>query len=194
MRVFASILASGLVSGLLGCVPASAPHGGGGDDDQISNTVDGGALEGSGSGSGSGSAAMTATDFVGALDRGGCDEAFTCKSSYPSNAPVSFAEQFGSSNQQCYDLSVAYEQYSTINSEIAAGNITWNPTDAATCLATLTYPSSCATYWNNGATYPNACKTALQGHASNGSACLVDWDCSDFTAHCDGNSHKCSTN
>jgi hypothetical protein len=137
---------------------------------------------------------MTATDFVGALDHGGCDEAFTCMSSYPNNAPNTFASEYGSSNAQCYDLSVAYENYSVINSEIAAGKITWNPTDAATCLAGLTYPSSCSTYWNNGPNYPAACKTALVGKAADGSACLVDWDCSDWNAYCDGTSHKCSTN
>jgi hypothetical protein len=184
MRVFALLL----VSAVLGCTPATGPGSTGDDDGPIGNNLDGG------TGSGSGSASVSATEFVTALDHGYCDEAWVCKSSYPSGADVSFSDAYGNSNQQCYDYALAYEQNSVIDSEIAAGHITYDPIAAAQCLATITYPSSCSTFWNNGPDYPTACTTALVGTAQNGASCLVDWDCADFTAYCDTSNHHCSTN
>lgn len=183
MRVLALTLV------VLGCSPATGPGSTGDDDGPIHNNPDGG--EGSGSGSGSGSAALTPTEFVTGLDHGYCDEAWTCKSSYPGS---SFSSDYGNSNQQCYDLAFAYEQNSVIESQVAMGKITFDPIAAAQCLATITYPSSCSTFWNDGPDYPTACTTALVGMVANGQTCLVDWDCADFTAYCDTSNHKCSTN
>jgi hypothetical protein len=120
-----------------------------------------------------------------------CDQAFMCKSTFPTTEGVTFEQAFGTSAMACYADADMYNNATAVAAAITAGKITWNPTDAAACLAGITFPA-CAEYWMNGPNDVAACATALVGHVADGQACVVDYECSSVTSYCDETTKKCT--
>jgi hypothetical protein len=183
---------SAIVFGTLiaACGVGGAPddNGGGGSN----GGSGGGGGGGSGSGSGGGSTDTSGVaNFLHEMGKKYCDQAFTCKATFPTDQGVTFEQAFGSSAMQCYADSDAYFNAPAVVAQINAGTITWNPTDAAACLSGITFPA-CAQFWTDGPMEPAACATALVGKVADGQACVVDLECASATSYCDATSKKCT--
>jgi len=156
--------------------------GGGGDDD------------GSGSGSDTGSNTpppppITVDMYLQQMVMTDCSEAFTCMASFPTTSGDTFAQDFGASVSDCVTMESSFNPPAMVESEIAAGKITFDGAAAAACVAGITY-STCAAYWTDGGDYPAACDTAMVGTVADGGACVVDFDCSNLMSFCETN--KCT--
>ena len=182
MRFFISI-----VFFVAACAGTSTTGGGddtggkgdnGGDNGSGSNTGGNGSCNGSGTTGG-----ITATQFLTQLDQKDCDEGFACQASFPTTAGQTFQDAFGTSVQDCYAESASYEMAATVESEITAGKIHFDPVAAAACVASITY-GTCADYWANGPMEAAACDTAMVGTIADGGACLVNDDCSNVQSSC----------
>jgi hypothetical protein len=192
---FAAVLFVSLVAACVGAPPDSSGGGGGGGGGTGGGGGGGGGSgEGSGSGSGTGTGtggSITATQFLAQMSQKFCDEAFTCKTSFPTDAGVTFADAFGASSQECVSSATAYDMPSVVEQQITAGKIKFNGADAATCVSGLTFPA-CTEFWQNGPNAPAACDTAMQGTVADGAACLVDYECSNAQSYCDQTTKKCT--
>ncbi|MDB4953377.1 MAG: hypothetical protein JWO36_946 [Myxococcales bacterium] len=133
---------------------------------------------------------MSATQYLAQMDMKYCDEAFTCKASFPTNAGVTFTQAFGASASACYSDSAAQEMPATVEAEITAGKIHYDSSAAQQCLAGVAF-GTCAAFWMNGPTMPAACDTVLVGTIADGAACVVDYDCSNVASICDATTQKC---
>ena len=143
-----------------------------------------------GSGSG-GSGSMTATQYLTAMEMKYCDEAFSCKASFPTDQGVTFDQAFGTSASQCYADGAAQDMPAQVEAEITAGKIHYDGVAAAACVSGITF-GACSDFWNGtGGTDPAACGTALVGTVADGGACVVDYDCSNEQSVCDPTSHTC---
>jgi len=181
------------VSFLAACA-GSAPDSGAGSGSGSGTGSGGGDGTGSGGGSGGGGGGTStgATQFLDQMGHKICDEAFMCKSSFPTDFGGTFDEVFGTTATQCYTDSLASFDPMKVEQQITAGTIKFNAADAATCLAGLTFPATCADFWQNGPTMPAACDTALVGTIADGQACVVDLECSNVQSYCDPTSKKCT--
>lgn len=192
MRLSTILVASILANA---CVP-DAPESGdaiGGDDGSGGG---GGGGDGTGSGSGSGSGGgggggITATAFLAGMAQKFCDEAFTCKSSFPTDEGVTFDQAFGASAAACVTDAETYDMPAQVEAQITAGKIQFNGTDAATCVNGITF-GTCATFWSTGPDMPAACDTAMVGTVADGQACVVDYECSGASSYCDPTAKKCT--
>jgi hypothetical protein len=186
-------MSSRLSTIVFGCLIAACGVGGSPDE-----TGDGdGKGDGTGSGGGSGGGGGGSTDtsgvanFLHEMGKKYCDQAFTCKASFPTDEGVTFEQAFGMSATECYADADMYNNAPAVVAAITKGTITWNPSDAAACLAGITFPA-CAMYWMNGANESAACATALVGKIADGQACVVDFECASPTSYCDDTSKKCT--
>ncbi len=176
------------------CMGSAPPDGGGGGGGGGDGGGGGGGGNGSGSGSGGGGGNVDTSgvaNFLHEIGKKYCDQAFTCKASFPTDAGVTFDQAFGTSAMQCYTDSDAANDTPTIVAQINGGTITWNQADATACLAGLTFPA-CAQFWQQGGNEPAACGTALVGHVADGGACVSSYECTNLMSYCDATSKKCT--
>src|SRR5262245_60172172 len=132
---------------------------------------------GSGSnGSGEGRSELSVPEFLGALSKQKCDDAFTCMSTYPTSVGISFSDVFGESPQVCYAHAAERNDPAVVQTSAASGKIKYDSTSAKQCIAEITAPA-CATYWNSEPPYPEVCKRALVGTVPDGGTCAVDYEC-----------------
>jgi hypothetical protein len=181
--IFASLVAAA------GCVGEAPDPLGGGND----NGGGGGGGGGSGDDSGGGGdpSSMTATKFLDELGKKFCDQAFSCRSSFPTDEGITFQEAFGATQQQCYADSLEWNEPQKVEQQIAAGKIKWNAADAAGCLAGITF-GSCTQFWDQGPSMPASCDTALVGTVADGGACVTHLECVNALSYCDGSTRKCT--
>jgi len=162
---------------------ASTSGGGGGGSGSGGN----GKGDGSGSGGGGG---LAVADFLTKIGMADCDQAFTCKSTFPTDQGVTFEQAWGATQSACYAAESPADYLAKVGSEVSAGKIHYNASAAAACLAGITAPN-CATLWTAGPAYPDACGTALVGTVADGGACVVDYDCSNLMSICIDTTSKC---
>ena len=170
------------------CMGAAPSGGGGGSTGGNTGGDTGGSTGGDTGGSAGGSTGSssqqitTADQFLTASEDGDCKEAFTCMSSFvPAGSGDTFADDWGTSLSDCENDS----DYNTqVEADITSGIITFNAADANACISGTVYPTSCATWWSDGADYPDACDTALKGSVADGGKCNVDEDCSNLDSYC----------
>jgi hypothetical protein len=186
-------MSSRLSTIVFGCLIAACGVGGGTDEtgDGKGDGTGGGSGGGSGGGGGGSTDTSGVANFLHEMGKKFCDQAFTCKASFPTDEGVTFEQAFGASAMACYADADMYNNAPAVAAAITKGTITWNPTDAAACLAGITFPA-CAMYWMNGANEPAACATALVGKIADGQACVVDFECASPTSYCDETSKKCT--
>lgn len=133
---------------------------------------------------------LTATQFLDALGHKDCDDAFACKSNFPTDAGVTFAQAFGASTSECYAGAAQYYNATAVQAAITAGKIAFDGTAAATCVAGFSAPV-CTTYWDQGPDFPAACDSAMVGKVATGAACTVDFECAGDN-WCDDSTKKCA--
>lgn len=131
----------------------------------------------------------TATSYLSQLAKLDCDQAFKCKTSYPTNADVTFEQAWGRNPQECYALYLADLMPALVEADIVRGTIQFDPSAAAKCLAG-TKLGTCSEYWKNGPDYANACDEAFKGQLSDGKTCAIDIECD--SAFCDLSANVCA--
>lgn len=178
---------------LSACTAELAPTGGGaptgGNPGSGGTPNPGGGTPPGGGGGGGGS--MTATQYLTQMEMKFCDEAFTCKASFPTTQGVTFDQEFGTSASQCYSDGAAQDMPAQVEAEITAGKIHYDAAAAQACVTGLMF-GACTDFWNGtGGTFPAECSTALVGTVADGGACVVDYDCSSAASVCDPTNHTC---
>ena len=133
---------------------------------------------------------MAVSEFLTALGKKDCDDAFACKANFPTDQGVTFAEAFGASTNECYMDAATYYNASSISASITAGKIIYTAADAKSCVESLKAPT-CSTYWTAGPDFSDKCDTALVGKVATGAACTNDFECSGEN-WCDDTSKKCA--
>jgi hypothetical protein len=188
---FHTILFASLVA-VAGCVgEAPDPVGGGNGNGNGGGGGDGSGGGGDDSGDGGDPSSMTATKFLDEVGRKFCDQAFSCKSSFPTDEGITFQEAFGATQQQCYADSLEWNEPQKVEQQIAAGKIKWSAADAAACLSGISF-GSCSQFWNEGPNMPAACDTALVGTVADGGACVTHLECVNVYSYCDDSTRKCT--
>lgn len=109
-----------------------------------------------------------------------CDQAFTCKASFPTDVGVTFEQAFGADQSACYADAAAYYDAAAVEAGITADRIGFDATAAADCLAGLSSAAApvCTTFWTEGPAFPDACYTVFTGKVASGGACTIDFECS----------------
>lgn len=181
-----TILLLSLLGGCVGSTPEPTGGGGGsGEGGGGGGGSGGGGGGGNGEGSGGGGGGVTATQFLAQMNEQFCTQAFMCQATFPTDEGVAFADAFGASVTECVSFGEEYDMPAQVEAAITAGKIQFNSSDAAACLAGITFPA-CTSFWTDDASYPAACDTALVGTVADGGACTVDYECSNLDAYCDG--------
>lgn len=171
---FAVVIA---ILGACASSPSGKTGGPGGDDGDDTGSNPGGSDD-------PGSAdPITVDAFLQQMAKVDCDEAFACKASFPTDAGGTFDELYGSTATDCYAMANMYNDPVKVASEITAGKIHFDGSAAATCVAGITF-GTCTEYWDDGGDYPAACDGAISGTIADGSACVVDYDCSNVDSYC----------
>jgi hypothetical protein len=155
--------------------------GGGGNGD--------GSGSGSGDGGGGGTTQMTATKFLEGIGTKYCDQAFSCRTSFPTDWGVTFQQVFGNSAQEC--IADVLTEAPQIETKINAGKILFDAQAATQCLAGITV-GTCQQFWNEGPDFPAVCDQALVGTVANGGTCDIDWECQSLQSYCDDATSKCT--
>lgn len=154
--------------------------GGGGGEGGFGGGFGGGSGGGSGGGGGGGSTSATPAEVMTKMTKVDCDQAFSCKASFPTGQGVTFQQVFGANATECYaKLADEYYDATAIQASIAANKITYDATEGARCVTEIAamLPPVCGTYWQNGADFPDPCYDAMVGHVADGAACANDWEC-----------------
>jgi hypothetical protein len=146
--------------------------------------------QGSGSGSNTTPAPLTVMEYLTQLGNKECTAAFTCRATYPADAPMSFETLYGTSQSACGTTIVASYEPASIETEVVAGNVYFNAAEAKTCLAGLT-AGDCATFWSNGGISLSSCRDVFKGTASDGDTCVIDLDCVNWDSICDAATSTC---
>jgi hypothetical protein len=133
---------------------------------------------------------MTAAEYLTALGKKDCDDAFTCKASFPTDAGVTFDEAFGATAMACYTDAAQYYNATAVQAAITAGKIAFDGTAAKACVDGFTAPT-CSTYWTQGPDFATACDTAMVGKVATGATCAIDFECAGDN-WCDDATKKCA--
>jgi len=109
-----------------------------------------------------------------------CDQAFACKTSFPTDWGVTFNEAFGATAAACYADATSYYNAPAVEAGITAGKIEFNATAAATCVTGLAAAAApvCTAFWNEGPAFPDECWDVFVGKVAVGAACATDFECS----------------
>jgi len=121
-----------------------------------------------------------------------CDQAFTCKATFPTDAGVTFDQAFGATVNACYTDAAAYYNAPAVEAAITAGKIDFDATAGGACitgLAAVAAPT-CTTFWNEGPAFPAACDGVFTGKVASGAACTIDLECTGALI-CGETSNKC---
>ena len=133
---------------------------------------------------------MTAAEYLTAMGKKDCDDAFTCKANFPTDAGVTFAEAFGATAMACYMDAAQYYNATAVQAAITAGKIAFDGTAAKACVDSFKAPT-CTTYWTQGPDFATACDTAMVGKVATGGTCAVDFECAGEN-WCDDATKKCA--
>lgn len=133
---------------------------------------------------------MTAAEYLTALGKKDCDDAFTCQANFPTDAGVTFTEAFGATAMACYGEAAQYYNATAVQAAITAGKIAFDGTAAKACVDSFMAPA-CATYWTQGPDFATACDTAMVGKVATGATCAVDFECAGEN-WCDDATKKCA--
>jgi hypothetical protein len=133
---------------------------------------------------------MTAAEFLTAMGKKDCDDAFTCKANFPTDAGVTFPEAFGADVNACYTDAASYYNATAVQAAITAGKIAFDGTAAKACVDGFKAPT-CTTYWTAGPDFVAACDTAMVGKVATGGACTIDFECAGEN-WCDDTTKKCA--
>ncbi len=134
---------------------------------------------------------LSVPEYLSAIARKKCDDAFACMSTFPADSPVAFSSVYGESAAVCYATKAAYYDPMAVAASIAAGRIEFDGAAAAACVAAFGEPA-CASHWTTGPVHPAACDGALVGLVPDGASCEIDFECANKRSSCDGATKTCA--
>ena len=143
-------------------------------------------MTGSDKGSG-GETSMTLSKYFDEIAAIHCQQAFSCKDSYPADRGA-FETTWTASVPECEAMLIGAWNPKQVETEIAKGRITYDPNAAVSCLQGVTF-AACADYWNRGIEWAESCYHVVVGMVQVGGACDNDYSCTTF--FCDQTLHTC---
>lgn len=144
--------------------------------------------QGGGEGSGSGQTSITPTGYLEKIAKIQCDQAFSCRASFPPDAGYVFEDVWSTSSEACVPQLLAQWQPMQIETEIAKGRIRFDGSAALACLDGVTF-AQCPDYWNRGIEWAEACYHVVVGLVPSNGECEIDYDCQSY--YCDTVSRRC---
>ena len=121
---------------------------------------------------------MTATQVIEKISNTECDQAFACKSTFPTGQGATFDQVFGASTQACYTQNADYWNAPAVEAAITAGQIDFDETAATACMAGAVTQPACTAFWMQGPGVPAECWDAFTGKVAANGACETDFACS----------------
>src|SRR5205823_12314790 len=100
---------------------------------------------------------LTVQSFLEQLVMQSCHEAFQCMAQYPANTGTTFATDWGTSEADCLTNDDDYNARDQLAAQVAAGTMTWDPAQAAACLANPAFPACSAFFTTYN--YPDSCNS-----------------------------------
>lgn len=105
-----------------------------------------------------------------------CEQAFTCRSAYPSEPAASHEARYGTNQQACAErLGPDPARQDAWDAAEEAGELTYDKDAAKACVSAL-QGLACDTFWADPE--PAACQDALQGTLPLDAGCDIDAVCS----------------
>jgi hypothetical protein len=163
-------------------------NGGSSGIDDEGNGNGNGHGDGNGNGGGGGGGGAQPADVADMISSVDCEQAFQCKSSFPTDGGGTFAQVFGNSVDECYGINAEFWGVDSINAAVEAGTVQFDQAAADECLGSQPSAPQCSAFWQEGPGVPEACWAALAGTVPNGGACQISFECSE--GYCDGS--KCT--
>ncbi len=163
---------------LVGCTAEVAGVGGRADDPKSD----------SGSGGAGGTTTMTLSKYFDEIAEIHCNQAFSCRASFPTDRGYPFEDDWGTSVRECEALLVAAWNPAQVETEIAKGRITYDGAAAVSCLSGVAF-AACPVYWQNGIDWAESCYHVVVGLVQTGGTCENDYSCTSFV--CDPTRHAC---
>ncbi|HEY5946770.1 MAG TPA: hypothetical protein VIV40_14805 [Kofleriaceae bacterium] len=142
---------------------------------------------GSGNSGGGDQTSMTLTTYFDKIAAVHCEQAFSCRDSFPPEQGV-FEDTWGASVTACEANLIAAWNPKQVETEIAKGRITYDGSAAVTCLEGVTF-AACPDYWNRGIEWAESCYHVVVGTVPVGGACENNYSCT--TYYCDSVMHTC---
>ncbi|MEZ4403738.1 MAG: hypothetical protein R3B06_27185 [Kofleriaceae bacterium] len=132
-----------------------------------------------------------------------CQKAHDCMASYDPamNNDTPFAQQYGANVAACVTQTTALIQqflgadyFAKLDASASAGRISYNGSDAQTCIDAGSAQTCDQFFGQNGATYtpPPACDNAIKGTVATSGTCTINDDCATSGDSCDATSMTCS--
>lgn len=145
----------------------------------------------------------SASDAFKASIQASCEKAFDCMASYDPamNNNTPFASAYGASVDDCVAQTNALimqflgaDYFTKLDASVSAGRITYNASDAQTCLDAGSAQTCDQFFGQNGATYtpPAACDNAIKGTVATGGTCTIEDDCAASADSCDETTMMCT--
>ena len=139
-------------------------------------------------GNGSANTATTPSAYLEQIAGIYCQEAFTCRSTFPPDRGYTFEAQWGNSDAECRQKLLDGWNPPEIEREIAKGRVTYDGGAARACLDGVTF-AECPAWWDRGIEWADACYHVLVGQVPAGGQCDIDYSCASF--NCDEAMHVC---
>ncbi len=130
---------------------------------------------------------ITATAYLTEIAMIQCEQAFSCRATYPNDA-ATFDASYKTSIQACVaNLQEAWGS-NRIEMEIAKGRIVFDGTAAVSCLGGVAF-GSCDTHWTSGIQWAPSCYSVMNGNVQVGGNCESLYSCASY--NCDVAEQRC---
>jgi hypothetical protein len=130
---------------------------------------------------------VTATGYLTQIAMIHCEQAFSCRSTYPNDA-ATFEATWKTSVTECVtNLQVAWGA-GVLETEMAKGRIQYDGTAAVDCLGGVAF-AACDTHWTDGIQWAQSCYSVMVGNVPTGGNCESLYSCQSFS--CDTTAHVC---
>jgi hypothetical protein len=130
---------------------------------------------------------VSATDYLTEIAMIQCEQAFSCRATYPNDA-AAFEASWKTSVAACVaNLQIAWGS-NQIETEIAKGRIDFDGTAAVSCLGGVAF-GSCDTHWTSGIQWAPSCYSVMNGNVQVGGNCDSLYSCTSY--NCDLVEQRC---
>ncbi len=130
---------------------------------------------------------MTLSQYFDKIAGVHCEQAFSCRASYPPDRGA-FEATWTNSVPECEAMLIAAWNPAQVETEIAKGRITYDGAAAVSCLDGVTF-AACPDYWNRGIEWAESCYHVVVGTVPVGGACENNYSCT--TYNCDAVAKTC---
>jgi hypothetical protein len=134
-----------------------------------------------------GQSSITPTRYLEEIAKIQCEQAYGCRETYPFD-DTSFERIWSTSVTACTTTLLDGWNTSSIEIEIAKGQIEFDGTAAVACLGGVAF-GSCSEHWQRGIQWAEACYHVLVGNVPAGGTCESSYACLSY--QCDLATRRC---